>query len=158
MRALFLCLLSFGLLACAACDEPADPASSSSAVREPLDVVTAGGRHRFEVEVVSTPPERERGLMFRRHMAENHGMLFDFGREREVSMWMKNTYLPLDMLFIKADGTIVTIAENTRPHSLKAIPSRRPVRAVLEINAGTVARLGIAPGDRVAHPLFPAPD
>ncbi|MBE7244272.1 hypothetical protein MHIMP23_15190 [Methylobacterium hispanicum] len=98
--------------------------------------------------------ERARGLMFRRSMAPNHGMLFDFERVEPVAMWMKNTYLPLDMLFIRADGTVARVAADTEPLSTATILSGEPVLAVLELNAGTAARLGIRPGDRVDHPLF----
>ena len=84
----------------------------------------------------------------------DQGMLFDFGRIEPVAMWMQNTYLPLDMLFIRADGTIARIAANTEPLSTRTIPSGEPVLAVLELNAGTAAKLGIKPGDRVEHPVF----
>lgn len=115
-----------------------------------LAIVTANRRHEFSVELALTPQQHQQGLMFRREMARDAGMLFDFGpRLRRASMWMKNTYIPLDMLFIKADGEIESIAERTTPHSLEPINSRGPVRYVLELNGGTAARLGIAPGDRV---------
>jgi uncharacterized protein len=87
-------------------------------------------------------------------MPADQGMLFDFGHIEPVSMWMQNTYLPLDMLFIRPDGTIARIAANTEPLSTRTIPSGEPVLAVLELNAGTAARLGIRPGDRIEHPLF----
>jgi uncharacterized membrane protein (UPF0127 family) len=92
--------------------------------------------------------------MFRRHMPEGQGMLFDFQREQPTSFWMKNTYIPLDMIFIRGDGRILRIAENTVPLSEALVTSGGPVRAVLEVNAGTARKLGIAPGDRVAHPIF----
>jgi uncharacterized membrane protein (UPF0127 family) len=115
-----------------------------------LTIVAANGRHEFTVELALTPQQQQQGLMFRREMAPDAGMLFDFGRRpRRASMWMKNTYIPLDMLFIEADGTIESIAERTTPHSLETISSRGQVRYVLELNGGTVARLGIAPGDRM---------
>ena len=95
--------------------------------------------------------------MFRRSLAADRGMLFDFAQVEPVSMWMKNTYLPLDMLFIRSDGTISHIAENTEPLSTRVIPSGGPVLAVLELNAGSAKRLGIKPGDRVEHPLFKRP-
>ncbi len=101
-----------------------------------------------------TPQERSRGLMERRELAADAGMLFDYGNERFVSFWMKNTLIPLDMLFIKSDGRIARIAERTTPLSLVAVPSGEAVRAVLEVNGGTADRLGIAPGDRVVHPIF----
>ena len=101
-----------------------------------------------------TDEERERGLMFRRTVPEFYGMLFDFKRDQEVTMWMKNTYVSLDMIFIRGDGRILRIAENTQTESDRIISSGGPVRAVLEVVAGTAKKLGIAPGDRVASPIF----
>ncbi|WP_445504169.1 DUF192 domain-containing protein [Microvirga sp. G4-2] len=122
---------------------------------EALSIVTQGGqRQNFQVEVARNDADRAQGLMFRRSMAPDRGMLFDFGRVEPVSMWMQNTYLPLDMLFIRPDGTIARIAANTEPLSTRTIPSGEPVLAVLELNAGTSAKLGIRPGDRIEHPLF----
>ena len=122
---------------------------------EALSIVTQGGqRQSFQVEVARNDADRAQGLMFRRSMGADRGMLFDFGRVEPVSMWMQNTYLPLDMLFIRADGTIARIAANTEPLSTRTISSGEPVLAVLELNAGTAARLGIKPGDRVEHPVF----
>lgn len=122
---------------------------------ENLAVVTQGGqRQAFQVEVARNDADRAQGLMYRRSMPANHGMLFDFGRVQPVSMWMQNTYLPLDMLFIRPDGTIARIAANTEPLSTRTIPSGEPVLAVLELNAGTAAKLGIKAGDRVEHSLF----
>ena len=117
-----------------------------------LEVITAKGRQRFVVEVVDTAESRAKGLMFRTEMAPDHGMLFDFRREEPVWFWMKNTYLPLDMIFVRADGTILSIAENTTPLSEAMVPSNGPVRFVLELNAGSAARLGVRAGDRLAHP------
>lgn len=118
-----------------------------------LVIVTDAGRHAFNVELALTSEQRSQGLMYRREMAKDAGMLFDFGpRHGRSSMWMKNTYIPLDMLFIKSGGEIESIAERTTPHSLEAISSRGPVRYVLELSGGTVARLGIGPGDRVELP------
>ncbi|MDJ1157039.1 DUF192 domain-containing protein [Chelatococcus sp. SYSU_G07232] len=121
---------------------------------ETLGVVTASGRHAFSVEVMRTEAERARGLMERRHLPADRGMLFDFGSVQPVSMWMQNTYIPLDMLFIRADGTIARIAEHTEPMSTRIIPSGEPVLGVLELNAGTATRIGAKPGDRVEHPIF----
>jgi uncharacterized membrane protein (UPF0127 family) len=121
---------------------------------EPLAIASQGGRHAFQVEVARNDADRAQGLMYRRSMPANQGMLFDFGRVAPVSMWMQNTYLSLDMLFIRPDGSIARIAENAEPLSTRTIPSGEPVLAVLELNAGTAARLGIRPGDRVEHPLF----
>lgn len=119
---------------------------------QPLTIVTKDGQsHAFTVEIADDPMERARGLMFREEMAPDHGMLFDFAREQPVSFWMKNTPLSLDMIFAKADGTIVRIAENTTPQSTEAVPSEAPVRFVLEVVAGTSERLGIEAGDRIEH-------
>ncbi|MHA1598846.1 MAG: DUF192 domain-containing protein [Alphaproteobacteria bacterium] len=119
-----------------------------------LTMVTATGRYDFKIEVARTAAQRKQGLMFRRHMDADAGMLFDYGRDRPVAMWMKNTLIALDMLFIGADGRIVNIARDATPGSLSNIPSSGPVRAVLELNAGTVARLDIRPGDRIEHEIF----
>ena len=119
-----------------------------------LEIVSASGVHVFSVELAQTDEERAKGLMFRRELPEGQGMLFDFGRDENVSMWMKNTYVPLDMIFIAANGRIVRIAENTQPMSTRIIPSGGPVRAVLEVVGGTARKYGITAGDRVAHPWF----
>jgi uncharacterized protein len=122
---------------------------------ETLAIVSPGGqRQTFQVEVARNEADRAQGLMFRRSMPADRGMLFDFGRVEPISMWMQNTYLSLDMLFIRPDGTIARIAANTEPLSTRTIPSGEPVLAVLELNAGTAARLGIKVGDRIEHPLF----
>jgi len=121
---------------------------------EKLEFVTAEGVKAVEVEVARTVKEREHGLMNRKEMAKNHGMLFLFGLEEPVAMWMKDTVLPLDMLFIARDGRIVHIAERTVPFSLATISSGEPVLAVLELNSGTASRLKIKAGDRVIHPIF----
>jgi uncharacterized protein len=121
---------------------------------EKLSIVTASGTHDFSVEVMRTPPELEHGLMFRRFLPPDRGMLFDFKTERPVMMWMKNTYLPLDMVFIARSGRVVGIAENTEPLSEKIIPSGAPTYGVLELNAGTAAKIGLKIGDEVHHSLF----
>ena len=132
----------------------AQAARAAAGTVEPLTIATQSGPRRFEVEVMRDDAGRSRGLMFRRTMAPDHGMLFDFERNEPVTMWMKNTYLPLDMVFIRPDGTISRIAADTEPLSTAIIPSGGPVVAVLELNAGTAAKLGIKPGDRIAHPMF----
>jgi uncharacterized protein len=119
-----------------------------------LEIAGKTGVHIFAVELAATPQDRERGLMYRRELPEGQGMLFDFERDQEVSFWMKNTYIPLDMIFIRSDGRILRIAENTEPLSERLVPSRGAVQAVLEVIGGTTRKLGIAPGDRVAHPIF----
>jgi uncharacterized protein len=119
-----------------------------------LEIVTKTGVHVFSVEMATTEEEKTTGLMYRKELPEGKGMLFDFSPEQQVSMWMKNTYIPLDMIFIRADGRILRIAENTEPLSTKIIPSRGLAKGVLEVIGGTAQKYGIAPGDRVAHPLF----
>jgi hypothetical protein len=119
-----------------------------------LTIVSAGGPHLFTVEVAETPAQMEQGLMFRRTMAPDAGMLFDYKTPTLATMWMRNTLIPLDMLFVDAQGRIVNIHERAVPQSLDVIAAAAPVRAVIELNGGTAARLGIAPGDRVQHPIF----
>lgn len=121
---------------------------------EQLTLVTASGRHAFQVEVMRTPEQRARGLMFRRFMPADRGMLFDFERVEPVAMWMQNTYISLDMVFIRADGTVARIAEQTEPLSTRTIPSGEPVLGVLEVNGGIAAKIGLKPGDKVEHSLF----
>src|SRR4029077_16484265 len=130
------------------------PGALSAVELEPLEIVSKSGVHTFGVEMAATPQEQATGLMFRRELPEGQGMLFDFHQEQPTSFWMKNTYIPLDMIFIRGDGRILRIAENTVPLSEALVPSGGPVRAVLEVIAGTAKKLGIAPGDRVAHPIF----
>ena len=139
-----LCALALALLA------PEIRAADDSR----LVLVTRTGRHDFTVEVARTEAQRAKGLMFRRSLPPDAGMLFDFPGERYVSMWMKNTYIPLDMVFFRADGTVVSVARDTTPFSEEPIPSGGPAKAVLELNAGTAARIGLAPGDKALHPLF----
>jgi len=126
----------------------------TAAQADTATLVTASGSHAIEVEVAATPKEREIGLMNRESLADDTGMLFDFRESRPVSMWMKNTLIPLDMLFIDKTGTIVRIARNAKPHSLETIPSGKPVRYVLEINGGAAAGYGAKAGDRLEHPLI----
>jgi len=129
-------------------------AAAGAADLQTIEIASKSGVHAFAVEVATTDQERATGLMYRKELPEGRGMLFDFGRDQEVSMWMKNTYVPLDMIFIRSDGRILRIAENTEPLSTRIISSGGAVRGVLEVVAGTARRLGIAPGDRVAHPMF----
>jgi uncharacterized membrane protein (UPF0127 family) len=128
--------------------------AASAAELQPLEIASKSGVHVFAVEMATTPEEQAKGLMFRRSLPEGQGMLFDFHQEQPTSFWMKNTYVSLDMIFIRGDGRILRIAENTVPLSEALVPSGGPVRAVLEVVAGTAKKLGIAPGDRVAHPIF----
>lgn len=121
---------------------------------ERLEVVSGDRRHSFQVEVARTDAERARGLMFRQSMPQDQGMLFDFERDQIVTMWMKNTYLSLDMIFILADGRIHRIESRTEPESERTISSGAPVRAVLELNANVASRLGLRAGDSIVHPMF----
>jgi uncharacterized membrane protein (UPF0127 family) len=123
--------------------------------RDVLSIETADGqRHRLEVELAVTGRQHAQGLMYRRSLAKDAGMLFLYGGAGMLSMWMKNTAIPLDMMFIGPDGRIVDIAERTVPYSLETISAQFAASAVLEVNGGTVARLGIQPGDRVLHRAF----
>src|SRR6478735_3833962 len=124
-------------------------AATTESALEPLEIVTASGPHKFMVEVMRDDAQRARGLMYRRFMPQDRGMLFDFKREEPVSMWMKNTYLPLDMVLIDRTGRVVNVAENTEPLSERIIPSGAPAFAVLELNAGTARRIGLKVGDRL---------
>src|SRR5262249_23276885 len=117
-----------------------------------LEIATKSGVRTFAVELAVTDEERAKGLMFRKEVPEGYGMLFDFKQDQQVSMWMKNTFVSLDMIFIKNDGRIARIADNTKVQSEDIIPSGQPVRAVLEVVAGTAKKYGIAPGDKVAYP------
>ncbi len=114
----------------------------------------AGAVHRFKIEIARTPKQMALGLMYRRRLAADAGMLFVHDRTERVRMWMKNTYIPLDMLFVGADGRILDMKQRTVPRSLAIIASKKPVLAVFEVNAGTVSRLGIGIGDRLDHPAF----
>ena len=125
-----------------------------AATFQPLEIATKSGVHVFSVEMATTEEEKTTGLMHRKELPDGKGMLFDFSPEQQVSMWMKNTYISLDMIFIRADGRILRIAENTQPLSTKIISSGGPAKGVLEVIAGTAQKYGIQPGDRVAHPLF----
>lgn len=146
---LLVSLLMLALLTVAPVDAQA-PQDANLKIR-----TASGALLPFRVELADDEGERALGLMFRRSLDADAGMLFVFGRDQPVSMWMKNTYIPLDMLFLAGDGVVVAVAERTIPHSLEVISSPRPVRAVLEVNGGTVARFGIKPGDRVLHAALP---
>src|SRR5450631_1925851 len=129
-------------------------AGVQAATLEPLEIVTKSGVQVFSVEMATTEEEKTTGLMYRKELADGRGMLFDFSPPQEVSMWMKNTYISLDMIFIRADGRILRIAEDTQPLSTAIISSGGLAKGVLEVIAGTAKKYGIQPGDRVGHPLF----
>src|SRR5262249_8282176 len=139
-----------GALVASGCAAAGD---SKPAPQEPLEVVTDQGVRRFQVEIADTDAEREHGLMFRQQMAADQGMLFEFPGAGERSFWMKTTYLPLDIIYIGADGRIVSIARRATPFSEVPIPSYGPASGVLEINGGLADQLGIQPGDLVRHPF-----
>lgn len=122
--------------------------------RENLVLATAAGEHVIDVEMAETPEEKAVGLMFRRSVPQGTGMLFPYGVAQEVTMWMRNTFVPLDMIFIRADGVVHRIEARTEPLSERVIASQGPVTAVLELAGGEAERLGVKPGDRVLHPHF----
>ena len=123
----------------------------------PLVIDTAGGEKTFSIEVADDPVERERGLMFRRSMGDDHGMLFVFPGEGEIAFWMKNTPMPLDMVFIDGDGEIQAIKRG-EPFSTANVSPAAPVQFVLELKAGTAGKAGIEAGDKVHHPAIDGPD
>jgi uncharacterized protein len=131
---------------------PLAPANAAS--QDTIEIVTRTGVHAFSVELATNAAERAVGLMYRKALPEGHGMLFDFHEDQPVQFWMHNTYISLDMIFIAGDGRVMRVAENAKPMSDDLIPSGRPVRAVLEVIAGTARKLGIAAGDRVTGSFF----
>ncbi len=148
----FFLLLGMFLLAAPAVAQPQPTLPQSDLV-----IVTGKGPQHFTVELADNDASRARGMMFRTSMAPDAGMLFDFKQEQMASFWMRNTLIPLDMLFIKADGTILNLHQRAIPRDETGISSAGPVRAVLELNGGTVSRLGIKPGDKVRHAIFGNP-
>lgn len=127
---------------------------TTNSIGDNATLVTASGNHRIAVEIADTPQTRETGLMHREELAEGSGMLFDFREIRPVSMWMRNTLIPLDMLFVRENGTIARIARNAVPLDLTPIPSGEPVRYVLEIPGGAADAYATAEGDRLIHPII----
>lgn len=148
---LILVSLIFVATATSACADSKSEENSKPAVEtEELRIVSAdGSEHLFHVEIAATPAAITQGLMYREEMAEDHGMLFLFARESERSFWMRNTLIPLDMLFINSEGVIRHIHENAIPLDETPVPSTEPVQMVLELNGGIVAKYGIKPGDQV---------
>jgi uncharacterized membrane protein (UPF0127 family) len=146
-RALMYAILTSiaSIEACATSDSPSDSM---------ITITTRDTSYVFTIELARTPEEMERGLMFRDRLPPDHGMLFLFADEREVSFWMKNTLIPLDLIFADASGRIVRIAERAVPLSTELIPSQAPVRAVLEVNGGTAERLHINVGDKLVYPAL----
>lgn len=132
----------------------AAPASAGVGTFEPLEIDTASGAHFYKVEVMKTDAERERGLMDRKAMPANQGMLFDFVKDQPVAFWMKDTYLPLDMIFIDHAGRVVNIKHDAKPLDESIIPSGAPTTGVLELNAGGADAIALEIGDTVKHPIF----
>jgi uncharacterized protein len=126
--------------------------AGTSAAADPLTIKSQSSEFRFEVEIADNPVAREKGLMFRQMLAPNAGMLFLYPSEQNVAFWMKNTLIPLDMLFIAGDGHILRIEKSAAPLSETPIPSGGPVKAVLEVNGGLTDQLGVRQGDRIAFP------
>lgn len=128
-------------------------AAQAELPRTKLTLEADRGRHKYSVEVAATPEQQERGLMFRTRMAANQGMIFPFAPPRPASFWMENTILPLDIVFIGADSRVLNVAANAKPYSRDLIQSAGVAAAVLELNAGEAARIGLKPGDRVRYTL-----
>ena len=157
MKPAFLFGLAVALAACSPNAREASAASTQSAVHPesglnvvPLTVTHAGKVHKFRVEVAATPAEQQKGLMFRTAMGADEGMIFPMNPPRDASFWMRNTVIPLDLIFVAPDGRIANIAANAVPYSEAHLESAGPVKAVLELNGGRAAQLGIAAGDTVA--------
>ena len=133
---------------------PNSNANSPSFETSSLEIMSSTGIHRFTVELATTPEQQTYGLQFREELAEHAGMLFDFAHYSIISMWMRNTLISLDMIFIDQKGRIQRIEQGTQPRSLKIISSETPSWAVLELAGGTSSRLGIKPGDKIMHHIF----
>jgi uncharacterized protein len=145
------------VLLTAGCTSGGTATAAAATDTVPVTITSVAGKHQFRVEVAKTPAEQQRGLMYRTDIPKDGGMIFtpypaEGGPPREASFWMKNTPTALDIIFIRADGTIATIAENTVPFSEAPVPSGEPVAAVLEILGGRAAELGISEGDKVTWP------
>ena len=124
-------------------------------IAQTLQIDTTSGRHAFSIELVRSRADMERGLMFRKSMPADHGMLFDFQKAQPIAMWMKNTYLALDMVFVSPEGRVTHVAENAVPMSEEIISSDGPAMAILELNAGVASKIGVKPGDVVHASIFP---
>ena len=152
MRAIFTALALSLALPMAACS--GDASEEAGVATIPVTIAAAGKAHVFNVEVARTDEEQDRGLMFRTNLPADGGMIFPFDKPRIGSFWMKNTLIPLDMVFIKEDGTILRVHDSAKPNDLTSIKSNGPALAVLEINGGVAKKLGIMDGDTVRHPFF----
>lgn len=166
-RAMLCAPLALALLGCraepqsspvppASTEQPSEAAAETSVETIPVTIRTDSGDHVFDAETAITSEEQSRGLMFRESLPENGGMIFPFPRPQIASFWMRNTLIPLDMIFIRADGVISNIERETEPYSLESRYSSEPVIAVLEIDGGRAAELGIDAGDRVSWPNGPS--
>jgi len=148
-RAFLAALLAGGLLT-------GEAALAKPPIRlETLEIITSKGRARFQVEIAATPAEQKRGLMFRDSLAPDRGMLFTYAKPQPAAFWMKNTLIPLDIIYIAPNGRVLSIARNARPHDEAPIASGGAILGVLEIAGGRAAQLGILPGDKVLHRIFP---
>lgn len=148
-------LFALALFLLASCDNESPPISAGADPTRIVSIVAADGtRHDFRVELALTPQQQQQGLMNRTQMDKNAGMLFVFPRVEEKSFWMKNTLIPLDMIFIKKDGQIHKVHDSAKPNDLSSVHSDGPIYAVLEINGGVAKTQGIKAGDRVHHPFF----
>lgn len=137
-----------------ACQAASPPAETLISPLEPLTIATANGPVKFQVEIADDEAERQHGLMFRKSLAPDRGMLFDFGDSAPRAFWMKNTLIPLDIIYIAADGTIISIASMATPLNETPIPSHGEAYGVLEIAGGRAGELGVRPGDKVSHRIF----
>ena len=153
MKILMSMILALALFACDNEVEAQGPLPASELTIQSADGIT----HNFTIELALTPQQQAIGLMNRTSMPADHGMLFFFGEESERGFWMKNTLIPLDMIFIKKDGTIHHIHDSAQPNDLTSVSSNGPVQAVLELNGGMSKKIGIQAGDKVRHILFSAP-
>jgi uncharacterized membrane protein (UPF0127 family) len=154
--AAFAAVLALGGLSAPAVAQPAACTAGQAEIRplQPLVIQTPAGARTFQVELAGTPRQREVGLMCRQAMAGDRGMLFDFKRPQPVAFWMRNTLIPLDIIYIRADGRILSIARNAQPMDDTLLPSGGVILGVLELRGGRAAELGLLPGDRVAHRMF----
>ncbi|HVH76406.1 MAG TPA: DUF192 domain-containing protein [Stellaceae bacterium] len=151
LRPFLLVVVAAGAIALAGC--PAG-AQLQHFAKSSLVIHSAQGPRRFDIEIAETEPQMEQGLMYRHRLAPDAGMLFIYKQPTVAMFWMKNTLIPLDMLFVDAHGRIVNIHTNAVPESLAIIRAHAPVRAVIELNGGAAALFGIKPGDEVVYPLF----
>lgn len=164
MKRIFTSLIGFSLLSCTAfaqntptsCLNPEGgvPARLDLGAAEALTITSSTGEHNFSVEIADTQEEQRRGLMYRDNLAEDAGMLFEYPQPATLSIWMKNTWIPLDILFIRGNGKILKIEHGATPCSLRSVSSEGTVRAVLELPGGRAKALGIQPGDEVSHEFF----